>query len=411
MVGDELLLGQTTDTNAAFLGQQLAGSGFEVVRRWTVGDRHEEIRWALQQAEQSAPVIIVTGGLGPTPDDRTKDALAAHVGRRLIFRPDVMQQVEDHFRRLGRPMPAVNRNQALVPEGCQILPNAQGTAVGIWIEHDNRIYVALPGVPFELKPLVSHALIPMLKGLATHGVVLHRTVHTQGLGESLISERIADIEQSLPAHMTLAYLPHYATVRLRLTAKGDRPEILRQQLDEVVQRLVARLGTGVFGFDDTSLPKEVGEALRSRGASLAAAESCTGGMVSEYITSVGGASDYFLGGIVAYQNHVKETLLGVPHDILMTQGPVCEAVVQHMVVGITRVMQSTYGMAISGIAGPEGGTKDLPVGTVWVSVGSAEQQRSRRFLFRGDRTTIMHYAALSALGMLWRHVHGLEEPA
>ncbi len=410
MVGDELLLGQTTDTNAAFLGQQLSGIGFEVVRRWTVGDRHEEIRWALHQAEQSVPIIILSGGLGPTPDDRTKDALASHVGRRLIFQPDVMQQVEAHFRRLGRPMPAVNRNQALVPEGSHILPNAEGTAVGIWIEHDNRIYVALPGVPFELKPMVSHALIPMLKGLATHGVVLHRTVHTQGLGESLIAERIADIEQSLPAHITLAYLPHYATVRLRLTGKGDGPEKLNQQLDAVVQQLVGRLGAVVFGFDDTSLAHEVGKALRSRGASVAAAESCTGGLVSKYITSVAGASDYFSGSIVAYQNRIKETLLGVPHDILALNGPVSEAVVHHMVVGATTVLKATYGIAISGIAGPEGGTKDLPVGTVWVSVGSAEQQRSRRFLFRGDRTTIMHYAALSALGMLWRHLHGLEEP-
>ncbi|MCS6990679.1 MAG: competence/damage-inducible protein A [Chitinophagales bacterium] len=399
-VGNELLRGQTIDTNSAFLAQQLAAVGLEVKLKLSIGDCEDDIISALETAEQNGSVIVLSGGLGPTSDDRTKSALARRYDRPLVFHESVMQAVDAHFRRLGRHMPEINRNQALLPQGSLLLPNAHGTAWGIWIEHDGKDIIALPGVPFELKPMVVEHLMPRLRQKLQLPPLLYRTLHVYGIGESALAERIADIEHQLPPQLSLAYLPHYSVVRLRLNASGADQQTLQALLAEAEQKLLQRLGNAVFGFDDTSLEAELGNMLRAAGKSVATAESCTGGAVAARIVEIPGASDYFIGGVVTYSNELKQQLLNVSAATLQQHGAVSEPTVLEMLRGLFQLFPTDYGAAISGIAGPDGGSPQKPVGTVWIAVGNRHHHQAHRFLFRGNRTDIITYAALNTLGLL-----------
>lgn len=403
-IGNELLIGQTIDTNSAFLAQHLMPLGITIERKITVGDRTEHITSALAEAERYGGVILITGGLGPTSDDCTKQALAAYYRRPLVHHEAVMQAVEAHFRRLGRSMPEINRNQALLPERSTLLANAYGTAWGIWIEEDGRHIIALPGVPFEMKPMFLEQVVPELRRRLQLPPVLTRTLHVFGLGESALAERIADLEVALPAGMSLAYLPHYSVVRLRLTAAGAPEEQLREMLNHAEQQLRQRLGSAIFGEDNTSLEEALGKSLLSAGKTLAVAESCTGGALAARIVEVAGASAYFLGGVVGYHNQVKLDLLQVPESLLEQYGAVSEPVVIAMLLGLLERIPADYAAAISGIAGPEGGTADKPVGTVWMATGRREQYTVRRFQFRGSRIDVINYAVMNALGLLLQQV-------
>ncbi|MCS6917702.1 MAG: competence/damage-inducible protein A [Chitinophagales bacterium] len=403
-IGNELLSGLTVDTNSAFLARGLASIGLKVRMKLSAADSIPEIVHALHLAEQQGTVILLSGGLGPTSDDCTKPALAERYGRPLIFYPHVMEAVQAHFRRLGRTMPEINRNQALLPERSTLLPNAFGTAWGIWIEEGGKHIIALPGVPFELKPMFTEQVLPRLQQKLPPSPLLSRTLHIFGMGESAIAERIADIERSLPPAISLAYLPHYSVVRLRLTGSSPDADALRNQMHEAEQNLLHRLGDAVFGFDDTSLEAELGKALRAAGKSIAVAESCTGGALAARIVSVAGASDYFPGSIVAYANEVKQHLLDVPADLIGQYGAVSEAVVQAMLNGLLQRIPADYGAAISGIAGPDGGTAEKPVGTVWIATGSRANRQARRFQFRGNRNDVIEYAVMNALGLLLQQV-------
>jgi nicotinamide-nucleotide amidase len=401
-VGTELLLGQVVDTNAAELGRALAGAGVEVVRHVSVADRPETIRAAVTEALDRTGFVITTGGLGPTRDDITKREVAALVGRPLILDEAVLRSLEERFRRLGRPMPAVNRTQAEVPEGATVLPNPRGTAPGIWVEDSRgRAVIMLPGVPSEMRGLLAEEVLPRLAARSSGVVVRSRTVRTTGIAESALAERIGAIEDDI-APLTLAYLPSLEGVDLRVTAWRLREAEAERRLAAAAAQLRERAGEHCYGEDGTDLAAVVLDQLRARKARLVVAESCTGGLVSGRITAVPGASDVFIGAVVAYDNMVKSGTLDVPPELLDTYGAVSEQVVRTMAEGVQRQFAVDAALAITGIAGPSGGTAEKPVGTVWLAARVGTEARALKRIFPGDRAEIRARAAQAALDLLRR---------
>lgn len=415
-IGDELLIGQVIDTNSAFIGQELSKIGFTVRRRTAVGDEKHEIISALDEAKSISDLILITGGLGPTRDDITKHTLCEYFGGHLVMNEEILQMVQGFFRKLKRPMLPENDKQAEVPDNCLPIKNFYGTAPGMWFEQEGKIFVSMPGVPFEMKTMLTDLVIPELKShfsasrpLGKLPTIIHRTIHTQGLGESFLADKIKDIEDSFPENFKLAYLPHYSIVRLRITATGDDAASLQTQVNTLEEKIRGRIGEFIFGYDDTSLELEIGKILRSKKQTVSTAESCTGGLVAHKIIRVPGASDYFTGSVVPYSYELKKMLLGVKAETLQTYGAVSEETVREMLMGTLKKTKSDNAIAISGIAGPGGGTPDKPVGTVWIAVGSAEKIIAKKFLFTRSREIIMEYTAITALGMLWRFITGKYE--
>lgn len=401
-VGTELLLGQVVDTNAAELGRALAGAGVEVVRHVSVADRPETIRAAVTEALDRTGFVITTGGLGPTRDDITKREVAALVGRPLILDDAVLRSLEERFRRLGRPMPAVNRTQAEVPEGATVLPNPRGTAPGIWVEDSRgRAVIMLPGVPSEMRGVLAEEVLPRLAARSSGVVVRSRTVRTTGIAESALAERMGAIEDDI-APLTLAYLPSLEGVDLRVTAWRLREAEAERRLAAAAGQLRERAGEHCYGEDGTDLAAVVLDQLRARKARLVVAESCTGGLVSGRITAVPGASDVFIGAVVAYDNVVKSRTLDVPPALLDTYGAVSEQVVRTMAEGVQRQFAVDAALAITGIAGPSGGTAEKPVGTVWLAARVGTEARALKRMFPGDRAEIRARAAQAALDLLRR---------
>jgi nicotinamide-nucleotide amidase len=406
-IGTELLLGLTPDTNAAELGRALAGAGVEVVRHTSVSDRPEAIRAAVADALERTGFVITTGGLGPTRDDMTKREVAALFGTPLELDETVLRSLEERFRRLGRPMPAVNRTQAEVPAGATVLPNPRGTAPGLWVEDRNgRVVVMLPGVPSEMRGLLADEVLPRIaarleQGTAERRVVRSRTVRTTGVAESALAERVGAIEEHI-APLTLAYLPSPDGVDLRVTAWSLPAAEADRRLAESVAVLRERAGEHFYGEDGTDLAAVLIERLRTRRARLAIAESCTGGLLGGRITAIAGASDVFVGGIVAYGDEVKSADLNVPLELLAAHGAVSEEVVLAMVHGAQLRFAAEAALAITGIAGPGGGTPEKPVGTVWLAARFGSQHRALRRIFPGDRGEIRARAAQAALDLLRR---------
>lgn len=402
-IGTELLLGFVVDTNAADIGRTLAAAGIEIGRHVTVPDRADAIRDAVRDALEHSGLVLTTGGIGPTRDDMTKDVVAELLGRRLVSDPQVLAQLEDRFRRLGRAMPAVNRTQALVPEGATVLPNPRGTAPGLWVEDARgRVVVMLPGVPHEMRGLLHEQVVPRLAQRADGRgrVVRSRMLRTTGVAESAIAERVQGIEEAI-APLTLAYLPGPAGVDLRVTAWSLEAADADRRLEAAIRRLEPLLGQDCYG-EDTDLAAVVLERLRGRGMKGAVAESCTGGLLGGRLTAVPGSSDTFVGGIVAYDNAVKIDLLGVPAALLAAHGAVSEPVVIAMADRAARVFGTAAAMAVTGIAGPAGGTPDKPVGTVWLAAQVGEAVRAVRRVMPGDRQEIRERAAQAALDLLRR---------
>ena len=400
-VGTELVLGLTLDTNAADLGRALAAAGAEIVRHVSVPDRPADIRAAVAEALDRTGFVIVTGGLGPTRDDMTKLEVAALFGKPLRLDADVLKSLEARFRRLGRPMPAVNRTQAEVPEGATVLPNPRGTAPGLWIEDSRgRVAVLLPGVPSEMRGLLVEAVLPRVAQRVGGGrVVRSHTLRTTGVPESALAERIGAVEDDI-APLTLAYIPSVAGVDLRLTAWSLPPAEAEQQLTVHAAALRTRLEDHCYGENDADLAAVVLDLLR--GKRLAVGESCTGGLIAGRITAVPGASDVFVGGVVAYANGVKTDLLDVPAAILETHGAVSEEAVRAMAQGVQRRFAADASVAVTGIAGPGGGTPEKPVGTVWLAARLGAATRAVKRVFPGDRGEIRGRAAQAALDLLRR---------
>jgi nicotinamide-nucleotide amidase len=400
-IGTELVLGLTPDTNAAELGRALAAAGAEVVRHVSVPDRPDAIRAAIAEALARTGFVITTGGLGPTRDDMTKREVAALFGKALELDAAVLRSLEERFRRLGRPMPAVNRTQAEVPAGATVLPNPRGTAPGLWLEEQGRVVVLLPGVPSEMRGLLADEVLPRIQARAAGRVVRSRTVRTTGVPESALAERVGAIEEEI-APLTLAYLPSTEGVDLRVTAWALREDEAERLLAAAVGQLRARAGEHCYGEDSTDLAAGVLDQLRARKARLAIAESCTGGLLAGRVTAVPGASDVFVGGVVAYDDHVKTHWLAVPAALLQTHGAVSEEVVRAMAEGAQRHFAVDAALAVTGIAGPGGGTPEKPVGTVWLAARLGTEMRALKRMFPGDRGEIRARAAQAALDLLRR---------
>ncbi len=400
-IGTELLLGLTPDTNAAELGRALAAAGVEVVRHSSVADRPEAIRAAVAEALDRTGFVITTGGLGPTRDDMTKHVVAELFGKPLQLKEDVLRSLEERFRRLGRPMAAVNRTQAEVPEGATVLPNPRGTAPGLWLEERGRVVVMLPGVPREMRGLLAEEVLPRLAARSSGMVVRSRTVRTTGIAESALAERVGAIEDDI-APLTLAYLPSVDGVDLRVTAWTIPEAEAERRLAATVAVLRERAAEHCYGEDGTDLAGVVLRQLRTRKTRLAVAESCTGGLLGGRITAIPGSSEVFAGGIVAYDDAVKRGMLDVSAALLKPHGAVSEEVVRAMVAGALRRFGVGAGLAVTGIAGPSGGTPEKPVGTVWLAAAFGQETRALKRILPGDRAEIRARAAQAALDLLRR---------
>ena len=408
-IGDELLYGQVVDTNSAFLGQQLGRLGLRVRQITSVSDRADEIVAALDQARQRARVIITTGGLGPTKDDLTKHVLANYFGRKLVLHEPTLRHVEEIFRRFNRPMLDVNRQQALVPEGCEVLHNAVGTAPGMWLEYQGTVFISMPGVPFEMKRLTTDEVLPRLQAKFQLAPIEHVVVMTAGLGESFLAEKIKDWEAALPANVKLAYLPRLGSVRLRLTGSDDGQPDLRARMLALLPALRERIGSYIFAEEDVPLEVVVGQLLQAKGYQLGTAESCTGGAVAQRLTSVAGSSAYFRGSVIAYANDVKEALLGVQADTLAQHGAVSDETVRAMAEGARTRLGCDVALATSGIAGPGGGTPDKPVGTIYIACATPAGTESRRISIDRGRQTNIEYTTQAVLILLWQQLAGHQE--
>lgn len=402
-IGTELLLGLTPDTNAAELGRALAGAGVEVVRHLSVADRPDAIRAVVAEALARTGFVITTGGLGPTRDDMTKREVAALFDAPLVLDAGVLRSLEERFRRLGRPMPVVNRTQAEVPAGATVLPNPRGTAPGLWLEdRSGRVVVMLPGVPSEMRGLLAEEVLPRIVARGGDGrVVRSRTVRTTGVAESALAERVGAIEDDI-APLTLAYLPSVEGVDLRVTAWALGEDEAERLLAAAAGQLRERAGEHFYGEDGTDLAATVLAQLRARRTRLAVGESCTGGLLGGRITTVAGSSDVFVGGVVAYDDDVKSGLLGVPEEVLGAHGAVSEEVVLAMARGAQQRFAVEAALAVTGIAGPAGGTPEKPVGTVWLAACLGPQSSAVKRVFPGDRGEIRARAAQAALDLMRR---------
>lgn len=406
-IGTELVLGLTPDTNAAELGRALAAAGAEVVRHVAVPDRPDAIRAAVAEALERTGFVVATGGLGPTRDDMTKREVAALFRMPLKLDEALLRALEARFRRLGRPMPAVNRGQAEVPEGATVLPNPRGTAPGLWLEDaQGRVAVLLPGVPSEMRGLLVEEVLPrvMQRGGDPTRVVLSRTLRTTGVPESAVAERVGPIEEDI-APLTLAYLPSVDGVDLRVTAWSLPRGEAERRLAAAAKHLRGRLDDHCYGEDGADLAAVVLDTLRARNGRLAVGESCTGGLLAGRVTAVPGASEIFVGGVVAYDDVVKIELLDVPPATIEAHGAVSEETARAMAEGAQRRFEAWAALAITGIAGPTGGTPDKPVGTVWLAARLGAETRALKRVFPGDRAEIRARAAQAALDLLRRMLH------
>lgn len=409
-IGDELLLGFTIDTNAAHIARTLAANGVEIVRRTTVGDEAPRIAAAVREALDRTGAVITTGGLGPTSDDLTKPAIAEIFGRQMKLDEAIATKLEERWRARfpNSRFPSTNRTQAEIPEGARILTNHHGTAPGIWLEDDKGRWVAMmPGVPREMRGMLADELLPAIKARATgeQNVVLSGTLRTTGIAESAIAELLGPNFLGDPStelgSLPLAYLPGVAGVDLRVTVKGRPLGEAEKLVGEAIVKLRSRVEAYAYGVDDADLAAVVLDKCRALDFTLAVAESCTGGMLGERITSIPGSSDVFLGGVIAYHNEVKRSLLGVRSEAIERSGAVSEEVVLQMASGVRERLGADVGVAVTGIAGPGGGTPEKPVGLVWIAVHASEA-KARRFHVGGDRAEIRQRAAQAALEMVRR---------
>ncbi len=376
-IGDEILFGQITDTNTAWIGTELTNIGIRVVRKTSVGDQVDAILAVLHEAHQRADVIIITGGLGPTKDDITKKTLCTYFGVGMVRNETALALVTGFFEKRGRAMTDLNRAQADLPANALYMQNDWGTAPGMWFEHDQRVYVSLPGVPFEMKHLMTNRILPKLGQHFKTPIIKHKMIRTVGIGESFLAERIESWEDALPDHIKLAYLPSFGGVKLRLTATGDDNTLLDSELAEQVTKVMPLIEKSVYGFDGDEIETVVGKLLKEKSLTLGVAESCTGGYVSTQITKVPGSSAYFCGSIVSYSNSVKVTQLGVQPETLEQFGAVSEETIRQMAEGVRTALGTNIGIATSGIAGPDGGTPDKPVGTIWIACATNQQTVTR----------------------------------
>jgi nicotinamide-nucleotide amidase len=406
-IGDELLIGQVVDTNSAWMAQELNKNGLWVGRRVAVGDSREDIWNALDEESGRSAIILITGGLGPTADDITKPLLRDYFGGNMVVDESALANVKWIFERvLKRPMLERNLQQAEVPDTCTVIQNRRGTAPGMWFEKNGRIFVSMPGVPHEMKGMMTDAVLPALRQRFRLPHIAHRTLLTAGIGESFLAEHIKTFEEALPPTIKLAYLPNYGMVRLRLTSRGEDLQSLDAELDQQFGTLRSLVTEWMVTDEDISLQEAVGRLLVSKGKTLGTAESCTGGYIAHLITSIPGSSRYFKGAVVSYANEIKTNLLHVRQQTLDSNGAVSEATVREMVRGALSTLDTDFAVATSGIMGPDGGTSQKPVGTVWIAVGDRQNIIAQKMSFRFDRQRNIELTATNALNLLLNTIRG-----
>jgi len=399
-IGDEILIGQIVDTNSAWMAKQLNLIGVSVKQITSVSDEEQHITDALEQAEKRADLILITGGLGPTKDDITKVTLAKYFN--MGFRRDegALEVVRQIFEKYKRPLLDINMQQADVPEGCEVIINKNGTAPCMWFEQNDKIFVSMPGVPFEMMYLMDEEILPRIKSRFKLPSIVHKTILTANIGESFLAKEIEEIEDNLPPHIKLAYLPKLGQVRLRLSAKGENEMALKAEIETYAQQIISKIEKFVVVDDDIPLEKAILDIMKTRGVTLSTAESCTGGYIAHLITQHPGCSSVYVGGAVAYAYELKESILGVKESTLTTFGAVSEQTVVEMAEGAVKYFKTDYSIAVSGIAGPDGGTEDKPVGTVWIAISSKNKTVAKVFNFSNKRIQNIERAAISALTML-----------
>jgi nicotinamide-nucleotide amidase len=399
-IGDELLIGQVINTNASWMGEQLSLSGLQLKRVTSIGDNNQQILDALHDAVTRAEFVFITGGLGPTADDITKPALCEFFGTQLVYNEEAFQQVKALFQRRGMEVSDRNKAQAMLPENCHPVQNENGTAPGMWFEKDSAVIVSMPGVPFEMKAMFENQVIPKVMAMVNKGHILHKTIMTNGIGESSLADIIKDWEQALPINFKLAYLPQPGMVRLRLSGSGiDRNE-LEQTMNTLVTKLIPLISDYVFGYDNDTLEEIVGDLLKKSNKTIGTAESCTGGYLAHLITSISGSSAYFRGSVIAYANEIKTSALRVNESDIAKYGAVSKEVVEAMAIGLQKKFNVNYALATSGVAGPDGGTPEKPVGTIWIALATDKGVQSEKFQFGEHRGRNIRRSALSALNML-----------
>lgn len=408
-IGDELLYGQIVDTNSHWISQQLDLKGVKVIRKTTVGDNRADILKAFAEAEARADLILITGGLGPTQDDLTKPLLAEYFDCPIREFPEAVEAITDFFKRRGREMTPLNILQGHLPSCCTYVPNEVGTAPGMWFEQKDSYWMSMPGVPHEMKKLMNDFVLPKLHEIFELPVIYHKVIKTAGIGESWLSDMINDWENALPEHIRLAYLPSLGHVKLRLTGFGENLEKIQQEVEQQIRLVLPRIEKYVYGFDAETLETAIAKLLKNSGKTLALAESCSGGYVSHLITTVAGSSAYFQGSVVPYHNQFKTEILGVSPDTLQKVGAVSEETVQEMAEGVRKLFQSDFGLSSSGIAGPDGGSEEKPVGTVWIAVSNGQETKTKKLQLTQDRMLNIQLTGVALLNMLRIFISKIEE--
>ena len=399
-IGDELLYGQIMDTNSHWISQELDAVGVRVVRKTTVGDNRTDILTAFEEASKRANLILITGGLGPTQDDLTKPLLAEYFGCEIVEVPEAVAAVSAYFTRRGREMTRLNILQGHLPTCCTYVPNEVGTAPGRWFEQKGCYWMSMPGVPHEMKKLVKDFVLPKLSQVFDLPVIYHKLIKTAGIGESWLADLIKDWENALPSHIRLAYLPSLGHVKLRLTAFGEDKNLLAAEVEQQIQNILPTISNYVYGYNEETLETAVGKLLKNAGKTLALAESCSGGYISHLITTVPGSSNYLRGTVVPYHNDLKEQILGVSSATLAQHGAVSEETVREMATGVKKLFGADFALASSGIAGPDGGTPDKPVGTVWIACAGPDFVEAKLLQLTQDRMINIQLTGVAVLNLL-----------
>jgi nicotinamide-nucleotide amidase len=399
-IGDEILYGQILDTNTKWMSEELDKIGIKIIQKTSIGDNKAEILRILNESSKRAKIVLITGGLGPTKDDITKNTLAEFFNDTLEINTHAEAFIKDFFEKRDRPFTELNRQQAAIPSRCTYLHNATGTAPGMWFDENGVIYVSMPGVPHEMQYLITKEVIPRLKAKYNFPEIVHRVIRTIGLGESFLAEKIESWEDSLPENLKLAYLPSFGEVKLRLTGFGDNKETIDFDIQKQVEKLEKIIPEYIYSTDNENIEKSIGNKLLKNKATVSIAESCTGGYVSHLLTSIPGSSGYLLGSVVSYSNESKMKLLNVKQETLSNFGAVSEETVTEMVLGALATFGTTYAIATTGIAGPDGGSPEKPVGTVWIAISNGKKTIARKLLLMNNRMINIQFSAKAALNML-----------
>ncbi len=399
-IGDEILYGQILDSNSQWISQELDQLGIRVVRQTTVGDIEGDILHAFKEAEQHADLVLITGGLGPTNDDLTKPLLARYFGADIELNKEALEEVRALFKKFGKELTETNKQQAELPVNCEKITNKLGSAPGMWFNENDTVFISMPGVPHEMKGMMTDVLLPRIRSEFHTLSIYHKVVKTSGIGESWLSDKIKPWESQLPDHIKLAYLPSVLEVKLRLTASGLDRNQLKADVDDEIEKLIPYINKYIFGYNKDTIESVVGQKLQDMALTISTAESCTGGFLAHKITSVAGSSAYFIGSIISYNNRIKEEILNVSKDTLSTFGAVSEETVKEMAVNVRNQFKTDMGVATSGIAGPGGGTEEKPVGTVWIAVSDSNGIETRKLSLAKNRLVNIEASTKAALSLV-----------